>query len=515
MNLTSNRSTCWLCRNIATRAALFLTLTTLSTTPITAQRVVDLTLERAVEMAMDDSYQVRRVRLEVERTEKLLQAELAGLKSQVYMNFALPEFEQISQEYYNFDTGRNEIVDENSRRWQMEFSIEQPVILFGYPTNGYLSLNNRVYRYRQFQEEDSELNYYNRYFVAYQQSLFQPNELKNDLEEAELDLMKAELDFQDDAIEIIYNTARNYNELFELSREAVILQRFVDNLEDALAAANMRAAADSSSAIEVSQAQVALSNARSTLQQARSDFRLEAARLKPDLGLSVADSIVIDPTIALNPIEIDSVRAIELGMTLRPQLRQLEIRRRENEIDLENVRGRNSFRMDLEITYGREMEDPQFSQLMDDPRNSYTVGVRGYLPIWDWGEREARLEAQKLVIQGTELSIAQEREEIEISINNTLANLDEYQRRALNMRQNLDLAERVSRQSLAQYRGGAISIQDLMRALEQQMETGQNFLEAYMGYRRALLDLQGMTYYNFEYGVPVLERYGIQPVEDN
>ncbi len=480
--------------------------------PAAAQqpRVVDLTLESAVEMAMDDSYEVRRVRLQVERTQKLLEAELAGLKSRVYMNFALPEFEQISQEYYNFDTGRNEIVDENSRRWQMSFSIEQPVILFGYPTNGYLSLNNRVYRYRQFEEEDSELTYYNRYFIAYQQSLFQPNELKNDLEEAELDLMSAELDFQDDAIRIIGNTAENYNELFELSHERVIFASFVENLEAALEAARARAAADSTQAIDVSQAQVALSNARSRLQQARSDFSLEAARMKPDLGLSAGDSIMIDPAITLRPVEIDSLRAIELGMTLRPQLRQLGIERRENEIELEGVRARNSFRMDLELTYGREMEDRELNRLMDDPRNSYTVGVRGYLPIWDWGESEARLEAQQLVLEGTDLSIEQTREEIEISINNTLKNLDEFQRRALNMQENLALAEQVSTQSLAQYRAGAISIQDLLQAYERQRETAENFLAAYMGYRRAILDLQGMTYYDFEHDVPVLERYGIQ-----
>ena len=39
-----------------------------------------------------------------------------------------------------------------------------------------------------------DLNYYNRYFVSYTQPLFQPNELKNDLEEAELDLESDEID---------------------------------------------------------------------------------------------------------------------------------------------------------------------------------------------------------------------------------------------------------------------------------------------------------------------------------
>ena len=90
------------------------------------------------------------------------------------MNFSLPQFEQISEQRWNSVLQRNEIVGENSRRWQMDFSIQQPLILMGYPTNGYLSLNNRVYRYTQIEEDEHDLTYYNRYFVQYRQPLFQP-----------------------------------------------------------------------------------------------------------------------------------------------------------------------------------------------------------------------------------------------------------------------------------------------------------------------------------------------------
>src|SRR5687767_11997543 len=51
--------------------------------PLSAQvpRVVEITLESAAEMAMNDSYSVRRVRLEIDRTRLLLEAERAALKS--------------------------------------------------------------------------------------------------------------------------------------------------------------------------------------------------------------------------------------------------------------------------------------------------------------------------------------------------------------------------------------------------------------------------------------------------
>ena len=156
--------------------AVLLGVALLSAAPAEAQnaRRVDLTLESAVRMTIDDSYRVRRLRLDVDRTRSLLQAQRAGLKSRVFMNFQTPEFERISENKWNSTLGRDEIVREHSQRWQMDFSIEQPVILLGYPTNGYLSLNNRIYRYRQIGDED-DISYYNRYFIGYNQPLFQPN----------------------------------------------------------------------------------------------------------------------------------------------------------------------------------------------------------------------------------------------------------------------------------------------------------------------------------------------------
>ena len=77
-------------------------------------RAVDLTLESAVQMTIDDSYRVRRLRLEVDRTRSLLVAQRAGLKSRVYMNFAAPDFERVSEAKWNSTLQRNEIVMERA-----------------------------------------------------------------------------------------------------------------------------------------------------------------------------------------------------------------------------------------------------------------------------------------------------------------------------------------------------------------------------------------------------------------
>lgn len=472
-------------------------------------QVVDLTLESAVEMAMDNSYRVRRLRLDVDRTRSLLQAQRAGLKSRVYMNIAAPEFKRISEHRWNSNLQRDEIVRQHSNLWQMDVSVEQPVMILGYPTNGYLSLNNRVYRYNQIRQND-DVTYYNRYFLRYRQPVFQPNALKNNLEEATLELERSELAFQSDAVNIIDDIADEYYNLFELAYERVIYTEHVENLERATAAAQQRIEADPTRAIELSQAQVALANARERLQQARSNFRLAASRMKQRLRLPESDSLAVDPRIDVTPVVVDVEKAIEYGVTLRPQLRTLDIQRRREEIFLENARGSNSFRMNLEFTYGREMEDPILAELLNEPSNSYTVGVNAYIPIWDWGARSARVQAQKLRLQRTHLSIEETREGIQLEIRNVVQNLDEYQQRAQNMEQNLGLAKSVSEQSLDQYREGKVTMLDLLQAFERQTATADNFLDAYLGYRNAALNLQQMTFFDFENQVPILRRFGLR-----
>ena len=497
-------------RRIRDSLLLLALLGLLSVDLLAAQgRRVQLDLESAVRMTIDDSYRVRRLQLDVERTRSLLDVQRAGLKSRVFMNFQTPEFERISENKWNSTLGRDEIVREHSQRWQMDFSIEQPVILLGYPTNGYLSLNNRVYRYTQFADDEDDIRYYNRYFVQYRQPFFQPNYLKNNLEEAELDLENSELAFQSDAVNIIDDVADDYYDLFRVGYERLIMGELVENLESAAATARERASVDADREIEVNQVQVALANARAELQQTLSNYRMESSQMKQRLRLPESDSLTLDLDLGVVPLAVDEARAIEYGFNLRPQLRRLDIDERRNEIWAEEAKGNNGFRLNFEVTYGREMQDPALRELMNDPSNSYTVGVSGYIPIWDWGARRQRVHAQRLSLQRVRLSIEETRESIERDVGNVVRNLEEYQQRALSMQANLDLAREVSAMSLARYQGGQGSMLDLVQAFERQADTAENFLDAYLGYRRAILDLQRITFYDFENEVPLLERFQI------
>jgi outer membrane protein len=474
-----------------------------------AQGPIELTLDHMVELGLRDSYRVRHLQLEVERTRSLLSAERASLKSRVSLNIAAPQFQAISDNKWNSTLQKNELIREDTRRFQMDLSIRQPVILFGYPTNGVLSLNNRVYRYTQVNDDGRDTTFYNRYFIAYDQPLFQPNRMKNDLEEAELNLEKAELRYQSDVVGAIDDLATDY---FDLVSDAFRRERaieFVGDLTRAMEAVREVVGTSPARSGDLDLLQVELANARESESQTANNLRNREQTIKQRLQLPANAPVSVNATLAMTPAKVEVSEAIRLASTLTPRMRQLKIATRENEIRLSETKGNDAFRVNLGLTYGREVQDPRFQNLWKDPTNSYTVAVNATVPIWDWGERRHRIQAQQYSLDRATLSEEQTLSEIETEVRNLVTTLDDLGRRTGTMRDTLALAHELTETTIARYRRGEVGLSDLMQALSRESTTANNFLNAYRNYQQTLRRLKEVTFFDFEAGQPLVERFKI------
>ena len=474
--------------------------------PLRAERDIVLSLDSAVEIAMASSYRIKQIELGIERTRYFLKSRQASLKSKVSMNLRAPEIKAVSETKWNSTLQKDEIIHENTSRWQMDLSISQPVILFGYPTNGYLSLNNKLYRYLQ-KDSYEEIDYYNRYYIKFQQPFFLPNNLKNNIEDAKLDLERNELAYIQDRVRLIDDVADDYYDLYEVLFKDELFKRQIENLEKVAEIASEVAGRDTTRAIESVQVRVEFANAREMLLRNQSAIRREKNRIKQRLQLSLEDSITIKPTVRISPITVDVNQAIEYGYSLQPRLRMLAIDRRKNEIDLNNSKGWDSFHVNLEMTYGLEKQKDRLREIWEDYDESHSVSLNAYVPIWDWGRRKSRIEAYKISLKKTALYIEESRRNIKSNIVNAVANLEDYQQRALNMQQNLDMVQEISDVGLKQYAENTISLQDLLQMLTRQTETELNFIDAYLGYKRSLLSLMIQTYFDYENDISLIDKY--------
>lgn len=472
-----------------------------------SKNAIHLTMDTAVDIAMNNSYRTRQLELQIRRSMHYLQAYKAGLHTQVYMRLETPDFSNVSDYRWNSVLYKDEIVRINSTLWQSDLSVLQPVILFGYPTNGYLSLNYRVYNYQQLDNGSRELDWYNRLYLKFEQPLFLPNELKNDLEEAELDLQDIKLDYLAERIRIIEDISDDYYDIYELAYERKIYQNQLFLLEEALTRCQAIVDADSSRSIELTQIELEISNIEESLLSNRARARNELANLRQRLRLSQTDSLYVVPIMNIIPINVPFDKALEEALKNTPSLQQLNISRRRSEIDVENEKGRNAFHMTFEATYGLEKKNHQFDNLWDQFDNSNSLTLNAYVPVWDGGQRKNRIQAEKLELERRDLYIEEEREDIINDVTNFYTNLNEYYERVLNMQSSVKLSTEIAAASIKQYAQNDINLQALTQIINRHAETENKFLNIYIGYRRSLMDLSLQTLYNFETNQSLIDEF--------
>ncbi len=471
-----------------------------------ASQTVALSLDSAVSIAMSNSYRIKQIELSVEQARLWLSFNRASLKSRVYMNLTTPQINKISEYEWNSTIRKDEIIRRDNQRWQAELSISQPVILFGYPTNGYLSLNDRIYRYTQKQESSKSIDYYNRLFLRFEQPIFQPNRLKNALENSELDELNQELNNIRDKVNFTNGISINFFDLYELDYKNTVFSLHTRYMELIHGIAQSVAAKDTTRAIEAVRAQIELSNAQEQKMKNLNELRTQMQQMKQRLRIDLSDSLIIDHTVEVKPINVNDDRALQYSL-IRPMQQQNETQKRKREIDLDNTKGGDSFRLNLVMTLGLEKNRDRYQELWGEYNNSYSVSLNAYIPIWDWGRQKKNEASSTVGVRQAELTIEENIESIKNTLNNTLTNLTDYQDRALRLQESLETARQICITCLTMYDESKLPLNDVIQTIERYKETELNFLEAYLNYRRALLDLKVNTYYDFENEVSLVDKY--------
>jgi len=468
----------------------------LAVSEVKAQEI--LTLEKALAIAQAGSPDLQRSLLNLERFSKSLEAQRAALKSRFSLDVQPVGFSRnrrfdnrVSQWYTNENFETNAL-----------FRVEQPIML----TDGTLSLTNEFGWQRSYSDaSDLESKvFYNNLYLNFNQPLFTYNRLKLQMEELELNFENANLSYAMQRLNLERNVTQFFYNVYMTQMNLNIAREELKNTQNSYGIIRNKVDAGLAAMEELYQAELNLATSKSSLQDREVAFENAKDQLKLYLGMDLYDDFAILADVAVNPVPVDLEKAIDTGLNSRMELRQREIDIESSMFELVRTKSLNEFRGDVNLRLGISGDDRNLDQIFNAPTNSPSVSVRFSIPLFDWGEKKARIAAQEAAIQSQKLSYSEEQNQIIIGIRQAYRNL-------LNQLNQIEIAEQSKTNAqltyeinLERYENGDLTGMDLNLYQTQLSERKIAYAQALINYKIELLNLKIQSLYDFEKGESIL-----------
>jgi len=483
--------------------------------PVAAQEEpIILTLDNAIELALEKSYDARRERLILLGAQQNVTAQKGRFKTQVNLTLDSPNFQERVQAirfpnevpYYN-TTG--------TLRWQSQLSITQPL-----PTNGSISLSSNLYQIREsvFRDEldvtEKDKRFYSSFRLIFNQPLFVPNDLKLGMERANLEHERAQREFTRTELEVVYRVTEAFFALYSATRRLEIATEEVKQQEQAYELARQKFDAGLIPEVEALQMEVDLAQSRNRLLEAEGNLSETEDRFKITAGLPLEQQVAVETDFALSQFGVDEEKAIEHGLRHRAEIRRGEIDRRLAEITVQETDARTAIRGDISAYYDLTgISDPLLdygvsttrlfkSSINDMRRRPKNRGITFSLrvPIWDSGVNRAEVASARARLERNELTEMENKRLVVQDIRASITRLQETRGRLDVLKRSEEVALRSFEISQARFDNGDITSQELALDRDRLTQARQNYLAAYIDYQLSVADLKRNTLYDFEKG---------------
>lgn len=459
-----------------------------------------LTLDKAFQIAETQSPDLQQSLLNLERFQKNLEAQRAALKSRFSLDVSPVGFSRNRR----FDNRVSEWYTNERFETNALFSVQQPILI----TDGTLSLTNELGWQRSYsdasnQESESKV-FYNNLYLNFNQPLFTYNRVKLQLKELELNYENANLGYVMQRLNMERNVTQYFYNVYMAQMNLNIAKEELNNTLKSYEIIKNKVDAGLAAMEELYQAELNLATSKSGLQNREVAFENAKDQLKLYLGMDLYADFAILADVSANPVPVDLEKAIETGLASRMELRQREIDIESGQFELIRTKSMNEFRGDMNLRLGITGDDPNLSGVFEAPTNSPSVGVSFSIPLFDWGEKKARIAAQEAAIESRKLNYTEQQNQIIIGIRQAYRNIQ-------NQLNQIDIADQSQKNAqltyeinLERYENGDLTGMDLNLYQTQLSERKIAYALALINYKIELLNLKIQSLYDFEKNQPIV-----------
>ena len=459
-----------------------------------------LTLEKALKISETGSPDLQQSLLNLERYQKNLEAQRAALKSK----FSLDVTPLNYSNQRRFDTRVSEWYTNESLTTNARFLISQPIL----PTDGTISLSNE-FGWQNSTSDASGSNtqskrFYNNLYLNLNQPLFTYNKLKLQLKELELSYENANISYAIQRLNLEKNVTQFFYNVYMAQNNLTIAKEELVNTQKSYDIIKNKVDAGLAAKEELYQAELNLATSKSTVQDREVSFENTKDQLKLYLGMDLYEDFLVLGDIAANPVKVDLDKAIDNGLNSRMELRQREISIETSQFDMIRVKALNEFKGDMNLRLGITGDNEELGLIFDSPTRSPSVNLSFSIPLFDWGEKKARIAAQEATIKSEELNLKDEKNQIIISVRQVYRNLQNQLQQIEIAKQNEINAQLTYEINLERYQNGDLTGMDLNLYQTQLSQKKIALAQALINYKIELLNLKIQTLYDFENNQPIL-----------
>jgi len=494
---------------------LFIIWLTLSTNAY-AQEVVELTFDQSLEIAMRQAYAFQSQETSFQSDYLRLMSQEASLKSNASMSFLLPSFDQSITEQYSFSTDSYRFVDSQRLRFQATMRINQPLI-----TGGNFSLNANLYHLNQYGKSKK---YVGRIYLAFEQPILQPNEQKNEIEQARMRLTQTQFGHATTRLRTISSQSGTFYDIFRFQNQIDLKEEIFEQYSEIYTGAEERNRAGRLEDTELLQLQVDLENLESDLLRFRADRQNREATFKQNIGLDQELGVKAIAELDIIPLSVTLEEAKNRGLENRTEMRTFAFQVRSQEMSIEKVKSDGRIKGEIKITFGfdNSVDGDLFyngqnpfngsSYYFDPLRNIFqnydrtrSIVLTLKMPVLDWGRNAARLEEEYISFERLKNSQINTARNIEKEITDAYYTLEETKERLVVTKAARSNAQTVYDMSVAQFNEGQISAQNLRLAKNAYISGVDNYLNSYVEYQSAVVNLTRQTMWDFQNEISITD----------
>ena len=465
---------------------------------------VSLTIDKAMDIAEENSPALRRSHMNLNRYQQNLVAQRASLKSKFSLNLNPVDYSKNRR----FDNRLSQWYTNETFSSSGTFQVDQPILW----TDGVISLINRFgWQNNNSTVEGIENNnkaFSNDLYLQLSQPIFTYNKRKMELKQIEYDYENANISYALQRLNTEKDITNQFYSVYMAQSQLAINREELTNAQQSYDIIKNKVEADLAAKDELFQAEVNLASARSSVEQQQVTLENSKDQLKQTLGMPLGDDILVFAEIRIDRVDVNLEKAIQHGLESRLELRQREIEGKELAFDMTKIKALNEFKGDIALSFGLIGDNHRLGNIYDNPTQNPRVAISFSVPIFDWGEKRARVKAQEVAQKINQLEFHEDKVSIELNIRQTWRSLENLLTQIKIAEQNVANAQRTYDLNLTRYREGDITGMEMNQFQTQLSSKKISYTQSLINYKIELLNLKILSLYDFELDTPIV------PLED-